>query len=64
MDWEKYKSYGPILVRYGVGIVFLLFGLDQLFNPGNWLAWLPIQIGNLGISLESEESRNEIFIQP
>ena len=38
---EKYQKYAPIVVRYGIGIVFLLIGLDQAFKPGNWVSWLP-----------------------
>jgi len=37
----KYKEYAMPLVRYGLGIVFLLFGYDQIFNPSNWIAWFP-----------------------
>ena len=37
----KFKEYAPILVRYGVSIVFLLFGIDQILNPQNWFSWTP-----------------------
>jgi len=42
----KYKEYAMSLVRYGLGIVFLLFGYDQIFNPSNWIAWFPQNLVN------------------
>jgi uncharacterized membrane protein YphA (DoxX/SURF4 family) len=53
MRLDKYKDYAPVLVRYGVGIVFFLFGVDQILNPGNWSAWMPAWIGNLGVELDT-----------
>ncbi len=41
MTFDKFKEYAPIFVRLGIGIVFLLFGFDQTFNPANWMAWTP-----------------------
>ena len=35
------QEYAPIFVRYGIGIVFFLFGIDQIFNSANWFAWTP-----------------------
>ncbi len=35
------KDYAPVFVRWGAGIVFFLFGISQLINPENWLAWFP-----------------------
>jgi len=40
------KKYAPILARYGVGIVFFLFGILQLINPQSWVSWLPEFIVN------------------
>ena len=50
---EKYKEYAPIVVRYGIGIVFLLIGLDQAFKPESWTSWLPSFASNLPISGET-----------
>lgn len=47
---ERGKEYAPIFVRYGVGIVFLLFGIDQTFSPESWFSWLPIWTLDLPIS--------------
>lgn len=32
---------GPKLTRYGVGIVFLIFGIMQFMDPTSWLGYLP-----------------------
>ena len=42
------KKYAPILARYGVGIVFFIFGIDQLVRPGAWIAWVPSYVINFG----------------
>ncbi len=47
---EKYKEYAPVIVRYGVGIVFFLLGLDQMLTPEKWLAWLPPFVSNLPLT--------------
>lgn len=41
MNLSKLNKYAPIAVRCGVGLVFFLFGIDQLRNPENWFAWTP-----------------------
>jgi len=45
------KEYTPILVRYGTGIVFFLFGLSQITTQENWLAWFPSWIESFGVEL-------------
>jgi len=45
---DEYKKYAPALVRYAVGVVFLLLGIDQLTRPINWLAWTPQWVGLFG----------------
>lgn len=46
----KLKGYAPILARYGVGIVFFIFGIDQLVRPGAWIAWVPDYIINFAVN--------------
>lgn len=41
MVLDNYKDYAPVFVRLGVGVVFFLFGIDQLIRPEAWFAWLP-----------------------
>ena len=48
--FEKGKEYAPAVARYGVGIVFFLFGISQITNPENWIMWLPSFSYSLGIS--------------
>ena len=36
-----YKNYAPMVLRYGLSIVFLWFGISQLVNPNNFVGYLP-----------------------
>lgn len=38
---EKIKDYAPVVNRIGLSIVFLWFGLNQLFNPDYFIGYLP-----------------------
>ncbi|MDP3728036.1 MAG: DoxX family protein [bacterium] len=49
MRYTWFKEHSLILLRYGVALLFLWFGLNQLFNPGAWVAWLPSWTSNLPI---------------
>ena len=42
--FEKIKPYSPILVRYGIGLVFLLMGLDQLIHADWWTSYFPTNL--------------------
>ena len=44
---ERYKEYAPTIARYGVGIVFFIFGIWQLFQPEAWFAWIPSFVTNM-----------------
>jgi uncharacterized membrane protein YphA (DoxX/SURF4 family) len=37
----KYEIYASVVVRIGISLVFLWFGLNQLFNSSSFLGWLP-----------------------
>ncbi len=39
--FEKYKPLAPAIVRIGLGLVFLWFGLTQIFNGQSFLGYLP-----------------------
>ena len=41
MNFDKIKEYGSSLLRIGMALVFLWFGLNQLFDPGSWVGWVP-----------------------
>ena len=38
---QTYQWLAPIFLRTGVGIVFLLFGIDKFFHVQNWMAYIP-----------------------
>jgi uncharacterized membrane protein YphA (DoxX/SURF4 family) len=40
-DWNKYKEYAPIVLRLGLSLVFLWFGLTQLINPESFFGYIP-----------------------
>jgi len=40
-SFENLKKESRPLTRYAIGLVFLLFGIDQLMKPTLWAAWIP-----------------------
>ncbi len=38
---------GLLILRIGIGGVFLLFGIDKLQQPSSWIVYLPAQLGQL-----------------
>jgi uncharacterized membrane protein YphA (DoxX/SURF4 family) len=46
---DKYKKYAPLVVRIGVSLVFLWFGLNQIFQSNFFLGYLPTFAMNLPI---------------
>ena len=38
---DKLKKYFPVVLRFGLAIVFLWFGFSQLKNPEPWTGLLP-----------------------
>jgi uncharacterized membrane protein YphA (DoxX/SURF4 family) len=41
MDFEKLKKFAPILLRLGVSLVFLWFGINQLLDPESFFGYIP-----------------------
>ena len=41
MDFERVRPYAPLVVRIGVALVFLWFGINQLLFPSDFLGYLP-----------------------
>ena len=41
MSENKLSSLGLFGLRAGIGVVFLLFGLDKLSNPAHWVVFFP-----------------------
>lgn len=49
---KKYLTfYVSVLARYGIGIVFFIFGIDQLVRPKAWITWTPESIINFATNL-------------
>ena len=38
---EHYKKHAPSILRIGISLVFIWFGVSQLINPGNFLGYVP-----------------------
>ena len=60
-DLKNLKKYSPITVRYGIGLVFLLLGIDQLTRPEAWLAYFPEFLSNFAFEEASFFFFNGIF---
>lgn len=41
IDLNQYRGYAPVLLRVGVSLVFLWFGVNQLINPESFLGYVP-----------------------
>ena len=50
MDLNKYKQYAPAILRVALALVFLWFGLNQVFNSEFWISWLPQFVYSLPIA--------------
>lgn len=61
IDQEKVKQYAPCIVRIGVSLVFLWFGLNQIFDSESFLGYLPEFATKLPIQLTMLIMSNGIF---
>lgn len=41
------KPYAPVIIRIGMGAVFLWFGFDQFIHTSDWLAYVPQSISDM-----------------
>ncbi|MFA6536720.1 MAG: DoxX family protein [Candidatus Paceibacterota bacterium] len=48
--FENLEKAGPVILRFGLAIVFLWFGFSQLANPTQWTSFLPSFISIAPIS--------------
>ena len=45
-NWfKKTDWFPPLALRTSLGVVFLLFGIDQFENPDRWTSWVPGWLG-------------------
>lgn len=38
---KKLQKYSPTILRIGLALVFLWFGVDQIIHPNAWLGFIP-----------------------
>ena len=43
-NWNKMKDLAPIVLRWGMALVFLWFGAQQILNAGAWTGLMPAWI--------------------
>ena len=56
------KDYSVFIVRIGLALVLLWFGIDEILNPEDWFGYVPSYISsNLPFSLDFFISLNGIF---
>lgn len=38
---DKHRSWSTFILRIGIGVVFLWFGIDKFVHVSNWTGWVP-----------------------
>ena len=44
---KKPEAFAPVILRYGLSLLFLWFGFSQLLNAGAWISWVPAWVPSL-----------------
>ena len=44
---DKIKVFAPVILRLGIGAIFLWFGFDQWIHTSDWLAYVPQSISDM-----------------
>lgn len=61
-DWRAAAVRAqPQVLRIGIALVFLWFGIAQAANVSRWVGWVPAWITDLGVSGESVIVANAVF---
>ena len=47
---QQMEKFAPILLRIGMAVVIVWFGVQQMQNPSPWIHFLPSWIGSLPIA--------------
>ena len=55
------QEIGLRVLRYGLVLVFLYFGISQLVAPSDWTGWLPLWTESLPVSQETFIIMNGAF---
>lgn len=61
MNIDKYKDFGPAILRVGIAAVYLYFGISQLINPDLFVFWLPDWTNSLPLSQTMFIYANGVF---
>jgi uncharacterized membrane protein YphA (DoxX/SURF4 family) len=61
MDISKVEQFATPLLRAGITVLFLWFGLSQLTSPSDWVAWVPPWTENFGLSATVVVLLNGLF---
>lgn len=60
-DPATQHEIGLRVLRYGLVLVFLYFGISQLLAPGDWTGWLPVWTESLPLAPETLILMNGTF---
>ena len=55
------RDVSSLILRLGVGLVFLYFGFSQLSSPLNWIGFVPEFLPDIGLSLNNIVVLNGFF---
>jgi uncharacterized membrane protein YphA (DoxX/SURF4 family) len=55
------SALAPIVLRYGLTVVYLWFGISQLLDPPTWVGWVPAWITGLGLPGQTVIVANGLF---
>lgn len=55
------EKFGPVVLRIGMGLVFLWFGFSQIFSPDQWTSFLPSFLKILPIAAPNFVLANGLF---
>ena len=44
---KKISLFSPVILRIGISLVFLWFGISQISDPTSWLAYVPQSISDM-----------------
>jgi uncharacterized membrane protein YphA (DoxX/SURF4 family) len=61
LNIDKHKPYASAILRISMSLVFLWFGLSQIFNSADFLGYLPSFALNLPIQAKTLVILNGIF---
>lgn len=56
------SKYAPVVLRLGIGMVFIWFGMNQIFDQSMWVSYIPTFITQItGLSATTVVLFNGIF---